>query len=69
MYIEEIAQMIIDPVANWLWDNYLNKWVTLIADALPSVLLPSFEPLQAPMKALFERPPMLTKASSIMDGS
>jgi len=54
MYIEEIAQMIIDPVANWLWDNYLNKWVTLIADALPSVLLPSFEPLQGPMKALFE---------------
>lgn len=48
LYASEIADTIIDPVAMWVWDRLLGSWAEPLAKALPSIVLPSLQPLQEP---------------------
>ena len=52
-YPREIAEMIVDPVAMYLWDQLLGRWAKPLAEALPSIVLPSLDPISAPAERLF----------------
>jgi hypothetical protein len=53
-YPKEIAEMIVDPVAMHLWDLLIGRWAKPLAELLPSVVLPSLDPITQPAQRLFE---------------
>jgi hypothetical protein len=52
LYLNEIADTIIDPAAMWLWDQLLGPWAKVLNDALPSIVLPSLDGLLQPAQRL-----------------
>ncbi len=51
-YVNEIRETLVDPIATWFLDKVLGPWIGLLSKALPSVVLPSLEPLREPGQRL-----------------